>query len=268
VEVTLRRPIDFAAEAAQQQAEVETIACLGSLAMENVTSDQRGIVAVETLIARDLSIRQSSGDIHALGPGTLETTRLDSGRALGARGAPRAATGQAGAAPNQPAYALVTFQREITGNLHHQQIVLHEDIRGVYGPVARFGDKLEMDPDKVGPQGATFRSDKLIVTQVGQRPHTTTELEAVGNTKVEGQTFTALAHKLTYVDGKGQLFLEGEGHNAARLFYQPQSGGAQTTARAQKIVYWPETGQVHVDKAESISAGQPGGPPTGEKRRQ
>jgi hypothetical protein len=96
------------------------------------------------------------------------------------------------------------------------------------------------------------------------------EFRAVGNTRVDGQAFSATAYELNYVQGKGQLTLKGagpnpgEGHNDAVLYYQPRPGGPQNELKAGTIIYWPETNDFKVAKARTfqvLDIGQPAAPP-------
>ena len=191
VEVTLRRAVNFSSDRPDGPTDVDKITCLGGVVMKQLTSDHRGKVAEETLVTRDLSIHQSTGEIHALGPGTLESTRLSTGGSRSSLGiAPRTTNN----APKQSGleYSLIKFGQKITGNLDHRRLVLHENVHGVYGPIQRWGDKLELNqPRRIGPDGICFRSDQLIVTQVDGTPpqKDTVVLEAIGNTEVEGEAF-------------------------------------------------------------------------------
>ena len=227
--------------------------------MTQRTSDERGQSAIDALVCRDLSIHQSTGDIQAFGPGRYETTRLGSASPFASGGAPRPAKTQS-AAPDTPIYARVDFQGPVTGNSRLGELVLHDDIRGVYGPVANWNDKLDFDMERIG-DGMTFRSDQLKLRQTpGAKPNTgAIEVQAVGNTDVDGQTFSARAHSLSYVVGKDQLVLEGDGRSVADLYYQPRAGGPRSRARADKIEYWRTSGQVNVNGARFFDIGQLGG---------
>ena len=65
---------------------------------------------------------------------------------------------------------------------------------------------------------AIFREGAKMVA-AGHNPM---ELEALSNTLVEGSTFTARAHRLTYAEEKDLLVLEGDGRTDAQLFRQPR----------------------------------------------
>jgi len=92
----------------------------------------------------------------------------------------------------------------------------------------------------------------------------TAELEAIGNTLVEGQTFTARAHKLSFAEAKDLLILEGNGSADAQLFRQARLGGATSQAAARRIMYWRTANRVEVDDARFLDIGNlPGAKPGG-----
>src|SRR5690606_34388639 len=108
--------------------------------------------------------------------------------------------------------------------------------------------------------------DKLIVRQMpavvrGQRG--TVELETIGNTLVEGQTFTARAHKLSFAEAKELLILEGNGSTDAQLFRQTKVGGPTSQAAARRIMYGRNTNRVEVDDARFLDIGNLGGAKAG-----
>ena len=71
-------------------------------------------------------------------------------------------------------------------------------------------------------------------------------LEALGNTVVEGTTFTARGNRITYAEAKDLLILEGDGRNDAELFRQLQPGAPRDHHAAQEILYWPKTKQFRI----------------------
>jgi hypothetical protein len=257
VEVTLRRPVNFAAQQTAEDAEVAETVCRGPVRMTQETSDGKGPVAVETLFTHDLTIQQATGDLHAFGPGWLETTRLGSATPLAPRSAAKP-TAALTPSTKGPVFVRVDYQGKITGNVQRKELVFHDDIRGVYGPVARWGEKLDVNATQIGKQEIRFRSDELRVRQVpGMQPNTSAvELETVGNTDVDGQAFSARAHRLTYVQGKEQLIFEGDGRSVAELYHRPLTGGGRNHARAGKLEYWLETGQVNIREAQFFDLGQ------------
>jgi len=143
----------------------------------------------------------------------------------------------------------------MTGNGHHRVMTFHDRVHTAYAPVERWDAILDPhDPDRLGPRGGVMHSDRLTVSQMeapvgGQE---SIELEASGNTIVEGSTFTARAIRLTYAQAKDLLILEGDGRSDAELFRQTHIGGPTSKAAARKILYWPKSDRMKIDGARTI----------------
>lgn len=115
------------------------------------------------------------------------------------------------------------------------------------------------NPDKLGPEGVVVHCDQLTVDQMllpigGKRYF---ELEALGNTVVEGTTFTARGAAITYNEAKDWLILKGDGRNDAELFQQKEVGVEASQFTAQEIHYWPKTKRVNVINARALQINQP-----------
>jgi lipopolysaccharide export system protein LptA len=268
MEIKLQQPIRFGAMKTQQQPQVEQILCQGGVTMESRTLDQQQqLSAYERLEVTDLAVNLLSGALMA-GPGWLNSVRRGSddvlgNRAAAAAGNPAAATPAAVAAADQLNCLHVRFQKSITGNLLRRQLSFSDQVQAAYAPVTSWDAMLPVDnPDVLGPKGVTVRCDQLSVaemfTPMGNRR--SVELEALGNTVVEGTTFTARGNRITYAEAKDLLVLEGDGRSDAELFRQPLPGVPTSKAAARKILYWPKTNRLKVDGARSLELSQfPGG---------
>ena len=102
--------------------------------------------------------------------------------------------------------------------------------------------------------------EKLTVTEVnwGEKKRGTIEMEALGNTLVEGDVFTARAHRMAFAQAKDLIVLEGNGRTDAQLWRQTQVGGATSRAAARKILYWRSANRVEVDDAKFLDLNQIG----------
>jgi hypothetical protein len=95
----------------------------------------------------------------------------------------------------------------------------------------------------------------LTVRQMNPNPsaadpqHRPIELEAEGNTEIEGDVFTAHAHRMTYTEAKDVLMLEGDGRNLAELYRQDRPGAESGHTQARQILYFRSTEQVSVNGA-------------------
>jgi hypothetical protein len=140
-------------------------------------------------------------------------------------------------------YVRVDYQNEIEGNVDKREAVFQHYVRAVYGPVQSWDQAL--DPDQrggLGPQGIVLTCQRLSVAETGTPPQRGLEMSAVGDTLVEGSMFTAKAQRLTYIQAKDQLVLDGE-NGVAKLQLLRRPGERPAEFSAQQIKYWISTGQ-------------------------
>lgn len=275
LQVTLQQPINFSnmqtgpGQPRQRgQAEVEQITCSGGIYLESREFDARGQSAQNQMQAVDLAINQITGAIEAHGPGIVTSVRrgavtnmLARGNVAGETATQQAVLDQQDKSNSRLTYLNVQFEKGITGNLHKRELIFTDQVKTTYGPVATWDQQVSVDdPDGLGPTGVILNCDQLTVREMsvsriagGERGPM--ELEALSNTLVEGSTFTARAHRLTYAEEKDLLVLEGDGRTDAQLFRQPRPGAATTKAAARKIMYWRNTNRVEVDDARYFDLG-------------
>jgi len=250
MEVKLLRPVRFSEPNGQDKPDVEQIRCLDGVWLENRTFDpQRQLVSHDQLQVSDLVLNHITGVVIG-GPGWLNSVRRGSDNPLGG---PMGALVGGGPAVAQPPTQdtlnclHVRFQKSITGNLlFSHRLTFADQVRTAYAPVDNWDAVLAADNlDQLGPRGVTVRCNQLTVAEMllpmgGRRSF---EVEAVGNTVVENNTFTALAQRITYNSQKDLLILSGEGRNA-ELFRQLQVGAERDHQAAQTIYYHPTTNRM------------------------
>ena len=140
--------------------------------------------------------------------------------------------------------------------------MFHRQVHATYGRVADWRQKVDADSrEGLGENGVLLTCDRLSMAEIGtpvngRRPF---ELQAIGNTLVEGRTFTARANRISYVQAKDLLVLEGDGQNDAQLWRQAHVGGSASHAAARKILYWRGTNSVEVDDARFLDLTDMGG---------
>ena len=261
LDVHLKHPMRFAEAEFRREPQVESIVCQGGVVMENRTRDGSELLSHERMVVDDLSINLLSGALTAAGPGRLESIRRGSGNPLDLRA--QSARRTAPTEPQPPSEAAssglqaldVRFQGAISGNVHYRELTFHDQVRTAYAPAESWQTRLDpADPDALGPDGVVLHCDRLRVTQMTTplEGRTSMELEAAGNTVVEGNTFTARASRISYAEAKDLLVLEGSGRTDAELFRQERVGGATSKAAARKILYWPKTNRLNVEGARSL----------------
>lgn len=255
LEIVFCQPVRFASPQGQPQPKMERVRCRGGVLVEGRTADAQGPASFERIEARDLSVHLITGEINAAGPGRLASVRRSSAAAMAQVGLPTQAIPPPAAGDPKLGYLEVRFQRDIAGNMQTRQMTFNEQVTTVYGPVPSWDASLSPDrPELLGPQGAVMQCDRLTVTQMpGANPNERTlELEAVGNTRVEGEQFTARGHRITYAQAKDLLILEGDGRSDAQLFRQTGVGRAVTPMSARRILYWPSTRKGYIDGFRSL----------------
>jgi hypothetical protein len=263
LEVLLDRRIDFAAPKQATQPQVELVRCRDGVNLTNRSFDEQGLSSIERLQAADLSLNHITGEIYADGPGWL--TRVNRGSTTQMPALPGARADEPPAvAPGDKQrdginYLKVRFQQSLSGNMQRRQMRFSDQVHAVYGPVATWEG--ELDPNKpqgLGANGILLTCDQLDVIEmpdpgIDQRH---VEMEASGNTFVEGQTFTARANRMTYHQTKDMLVLEGSGRASAELSHQKRVGGPVSNLAAGKILYWRQSNRVEVDDAKFLDLGQ------------
>jgi hypothetical protein len=263
---------------AGQSANVEQLICRGGVSIQNKTFDDKGQqLSVDQMQMREITINQVTGAIQGRGPGWITSVRRGSPGGTPGLGSPKA-TPSPEDKPKKGdglSFLNVRFEGPIGGNVHRRELSFSDQVRAVYGPVKDWREELDPDvPDKLSPGAVLLNSDQLIVRQMPALTRDgdpTAEMEAIGNALVEGETFTARTHKLSYSQAKNLLVLEGNGTTDAQIFGQPQPGGHTPHTAAQRILIWlteSRVERVEVDNARVVDLGnigssKPGKPSTG-----
>ncbi|HTN75309.1 MAG TPA: hypothetical protein VL096_08685 [Pirellulaceae bacterium] len=258
LDVTLTQAINFMQAKAATQPQVAVVEFDGHFALENPSYDKFGkLASIEKMEAQSMRIEQQSGDMKAAGPGWVSTVRLGGGdNPLAARtGAPPPPRNANSNEPPTFNYLFVEFQLQAVGNIYQRQVEFQRHVRSVYGPVDGWQGKLDVDRiETLGEQGVALSCQRLALREMpGSSANSTTiEMEATGDTLVEGRTFTARAARIGYVDEKQLLVLEGDGRRDAELTRQEKVGGPQSNLKAQKIMYWKFDNRVHFDGVSGL----------------
>ncbi len=169
----------------------------------------------------------------------------------------------AGAAGKDSLHCLhVSFKKSVSGNVSGltPTLTFRDRVRTTYGPASDFDTVLTTeDPDQLGDHGMVATCDELSVCKmllpVGG--HESIELEARGDTMVDGKQFTATGDRITYDQAKGLLILAGTGRSDAVLYRQARPGDEREQFAARELMYWPKTGAVRVIDAKRLELGQP-----------
>jgi hypothetical protein len=262
--------------------------------LESHKFDERGKpLSIDKLQTKDLDVDQQSGNIKGQGPGWLSSVGWSDGQTM----SPPGSTQPGQLSPNTPAgmrpqagqavattppkkeqlvFLAVEFQQQMTGNLHHKQMLFERQVRTIYGNVQAWDETLDPNaPEAIKPGDVLMTSQQLAVSETpgqvavaGARPVRNMELAATGNARVDGKTeegmnFYSQSARLTYSQIKDLLVLEGDGRSEARLFRQTRVGGPMSEATARTIMYWRSTNRAQADVQFLDLSDLPGG----EKKR-
>jgi lipopolysaccharide export system protein LptA len=260
LEIKLQQRINLDQPAAARGAAVQValIRCRGQVFLENRTPGPQGLLAVDQVELRDLDLDQVTGNLTGAGPGWLKTVRR--GEPRGLQLSPAGAPAPRAASTALPlSYVYVQFQRGVRGNIlpARRELTFADRVRTVYDRVADWNAQPQADdPDLLSPDGALLQCDQLTLREMpsaGSPPQY--ELEAQGSTVVEGQSFTARGHRISYAQAKDLLVLEGDGRADARLFHQARPGAPTANWAARKIMFWRSTGRVEVSEGKLLDLG-------------
>jgi hypothetical protein len=282
MEVSLTKQLDFARPAKRDDVDVRNILMRGGVRLENRTIENGQLKSIDHLDVKNLSVDRGTGDIFAEGPGWFTTVSRGNAAKMGPLAATPVrpvttrvrptATPVSSAAiavpptagpPGDPedenglTYLRIDFLRGITGNLHQKELRFEQQVRGIYGPVDDWDQIVDADsPEGLGQKDALIHCDTLRLAQIGpsQGEHPPFEVTATGNTVVEGgQQYTARAHRITYVQAKDLLVLEGDGRSDAQLWRQTTVGGDWARTAGRKILYWRGTNEFEFDDFRFLS---------------
>jgi lipopolysaccharide export system protein LptA len=251
--------------------DIDRIICRNGVWLENRTVKDARLETMDRLEMSEMTIVEATGDMIGVGPGSVTSWRLGGGDVMpGQANAPvppaQSAIPEGEKKDDAITYLNVLFQRQMKGNLRRHDMRFEGQVRSLYGPVPRWDATLDPDhPEGWGTRGMQLSCDRMTVTELPQvaRDKANYELEADGNTLVEGTAFTARAARLTFAQSKDLLVLEGNGRTNARLYRQRQPGAPPSQAEARKIFYWPSTNRAKIDDATFIDLSEmPIGPAT------
>tara|TARA_Y100001933_G_scaffold151528_3_gene149956 strand:+ start:7865 stop:10822 length:2958 start_codon:yes stop_codon:yes gene_type:complete len=264
LKVTLNQQLNFIRPVDRESIDIKQIACLGGVLISNREMTEGQEETLDQLTTTDLTIQQPSGRLTARGPGTLTSIRSATGNpsAMLLAAAPqRSIPEKDQAQKNSINYLKVEFDRGIIGNIHNRELTFLDRVLCTYGPVRHRGETVRIDPT-TGPQGnqVIMNCDQLTVRQMGSKKSTNrpVEMEAVGNSHLRGESFSAAGHRLTYTTGKELFVLEGGGDTYAQLSRQTENT-PPSNLTAQKIYFWRTENRVQMDGVRLFDGNLPPG---------
>lgn len=259
--VTFTTRISFAETASDSQnTEVQYVVCRDGVDLKSHEYENNRLTQVRWARGFEFAIDQATGRTTAQGPGRIDLWRRGNGR-------------RAGLAPNSAAlankgleadtteweYTRIDFDGKMEGNTNDRVTTFRDrkdGVRVVYGPVAHSNDVL--DEDNLPKDGGWMKCSELTLTQQpekGDRKAYYT-MQATDNAELDGRSFHALAHIITYDESKGLYVLTGDGRRDARIWHERKVGAERAVKSAQRFEFMPATNSLKIIDASSGQAFQ------------
>lgn len=258
LEASLSKRISFASTGVrgQQQPELAQLHLAGDVAVKNWGKDQRGEQnSLDQLHVPDLTIDRTTGRLHASGPGWFNTVRRSDASSgfgqsplPGAQGPQQPPAVPLAAAPpgdNSPLTSIhIDFVQGIEGDLNQHTITFVGHVHTTYSPTSDFNAVIVAKRhDDLGERGVLMTSDRLRIDVLSEFGTRWIEMNASGNTHVEGRSFTVQAASVRYNSAKEVLTIEGDGRADAHLWWQSAPGQPPDDSTFRKVQYNLRTGQ-------------------------
>jgi uncharacterized protein YndB with AHSA1/START domain len=242
--VVLNRPINFT-DPTTTDVDARELSFLGITRLDSRTVDRNGnVTSIDSMVIGDLVIDRQTGRVTGQGPGNLVH-----------RGPIPKKNKQRTDGQQIPEliFLRVDFENQMVGNIDQREFEFLNGTRTIVGPIADWNQSLDPQrPDLLGDQSIILTSRRLAVADMGDvvGEDNAIEVEATGNAHIRGRKFTASGARVSYINAKDQLVLEGDGRTKSTLVLQRHSGAAPRELSAKKIIYNPRTGQFSLQEFE------------------
>jgi hypothetical protein len=249
LQVVFHEPVRFDGSRGGTRPQVERLFCRQGVELDHRENQMGKPTSWERMTARDLAYEYATGDLEADGPGTVTRTWLDDGDSS------MAMPGGSAKNAERLLYLNATFDDRLTGNQRRDTVTLHRRVKSVYGPVLKWDSWIDPNhPERFGTEGFVVDCDKLEVARNGttQQGQPAMELNGEGNTWIYGSDFSARCRNVHYASSKDVLVLSGDGRAPASFYRNQQVGTNPLDFSAARILYYPKTQKLNVEKFESL----------------
>jgi lipopolysaccharide export system protein LptA len=244
--VTFSRRISFAEDASArdnqngQPAEIHSVVCRYNVDLKSYEYENNRLISRRTAHAVEFTFDHTSGRITSQGPGTLQLWRKGNGNRAGMKPTASASANKSLAAePVEWEYTRIDFKGRMVGNTNDQTTTFRYLVHVVYGPVPNSTDVI--DEENMPKDGGWMSCHELTLTQM---PATKTEpayvtMRAVRDAELDGRSFHAVAHIVTYDESKGLYVLTGDGKRNATIWQEKTQGAQPSATAAQRMEFTP-----------------------------
>jgi hypothetical protein len=251
MQVTFNRRISFAQDAADgQQAEIHSVLCRDNVDLKSYEYENNRLIGVRTAHGFEFALDQTSGRITSQGPGTLVLWRRGNGKRMGLEPAAGVRANKPLAAePAEWEYTRIDFKGQMEGNTHDRTTTFRYLVHVVYGPVSSSTEVI--DEEKMPKDGGWISCHELTLTQ---QPATKTApayvtMRAIGNAELDGRSFHAVAHMVTYDESKGLYVLTGDGQRNATIWQEKVPGAGPRSQNGSRMEFNPSTNSLKITGA-------------------
>ena len=254
--VTFNRRISFAQDTSAPDtsqgspAEIHSVVCRDNVDLKSYEYENNRLISVRTAHGFEFTLDHSNGRITSQGPGTLVLWRRGNGKRMGIEpSASVRSNSSLAAAPVEWEYTRIDFKGRMDGNTNDRTTTFRYLVHVVYGPVSSSTEII--DEDKIPKDGGWMSCHELTLTQ---QPATKSAIayvtmRAVGNTELNGRSFHALAHSVTYDESKGLYVLTGDGQRNATIWHEKTPGAEPRPLSAQRMEFIPALNNLKIDQA-------------------
>jgi lipopolysaccharide export system protein LptA len=244
--VTFNRRISFAEGASArddgngQPAEIHSVACKYNVDLKSYEYENNRLIGVRTAHAYEFTLDHSSGRITSQGPGTLMLWRKGNANRMGAKAPATSSANKSLAAETAEwEFTRIDFKGRMNGNTNEQTTTFRYLVHVVYGPVATSTEVI--DEDKMPKDGGWMSCHELTLTQIAATKTVPAyiTMRAVRDAELDGRSFHAKAHIVTYDESKGLYILTGDGKRNATIWQERPTGGEPSVTSAQRMEFNP-----------------------------
>ena len=265
LDVSLNRRIDFSVDRPNtKDTEVQSVHGRHNVLADFYEySEQTTVKGIRKMDVAEFSFDRETGAFHAKGPGIILDWQKGDGRSLMAAGPrvppPANEAGDDSALPWN--FTQLKFSGDMTGNQLDRYVELENRVEVTHAPVEHALENFSRgeisELNESAKEAVWLGSDRMRLTLV---PHSqpdadeTISVIAFGNAEVEGQTFGARGHSISYDQSKDLFTLRGNSTDA--YIWQQDSPGSPARPQSAKMIQYVPSKQLILTGARSVNLSQ------------
>ncbi|MEZ6053319.1 MAG: hypothetical protein R3C02_18330 [Planctomycetaceae bacterium] len=262
--VGLNRKLDFSADHPDTaNLQLEAVHGLHNVYVEFHEWAERTLIGIRKMEVAEFEFHRTSGEFRAKGKGTIYDWQKGNGRNPIAIG-PSAESKANGTVKDSKLpwnFTQLDFMGDLKGNQIERYVILEDRVEVMHAPVEHALDVFERreinDPTESAKNSVWLGSDRMQFMLVPAQSADTEDflqVTAFGNAEVEGQSFGASGHSISYDQSKEQFTLRG-GPTDAHIWQQDSLGSAPRSQQAEVIQFIPSK-QLIIEGGRSLNISQ------------